>query len=525
MLSRLLSLLTVSTISLQAAGLGVSVDASAPAQPISPMIYGVSAKTPDEIPLKCGYTWYRLGGNRLTAYNWETNDSNAGKDWKFQSDDWAGKGKPGAFVLNHLREARERHTPAAITVQMGDWLAGDRKGPVAPGTPLASRFVRNHIWKTGSVTTSPNLRDRDVYQEDFVALVAETNAYTGTSPENTLLLCLDNEPDLWNSTHSMIFPAKVTYADVIRRSIDTARMIRRHIPKGVLMGPASYGWHGYETLSDAPDRNGRDWLETYLTAMAQASATSGTRLLDALSIHFYSEATGGGARVVFEEDKPAHLSEACVKARLHSPRSLWDSRYVEDSWITKNNGGQPLLLIPAMRDRIARTYPGTALAINEYNFGGGDHISGALALLDALGIYAREKIDYACLWPEGPTAWHHAAMAFLRNYDGKGASIGEALLPVTASDTADFSTYAYRSDAGGIQVLVINKLRSSQSLELHVAGRSFPLCRRYVLDASCATPKGVITPRTDKTPLRPTGNRLILELPALSATILAFGEK
>ena len=33
-------------------------------------------------------TLRRMGGNRQTVYNWELNASNAGNDWKHQSDDW-----------------------------------------------------------------------------------------------------------------------------------------------------------------------------------------------------------------------------------------------------------------------------------------------------------------------------------------------------------------------------------------------------------------------------------------------------
>ena len=55
---------------------------------ISPYIYGVNnANTSGVYPtgtasaLPSNLTFDRLGGNRLTAYNWETNASNAGSDF------------------------------------------------------------------------------------------------------------------------------------------------------------------------------------------------------------------------------------------------------------------------------------------------------------------------------------------------------------------------------------------------------------------------------------------------------------
>ena len=44
---------------------------------ISPYIYGVNF--PDWSTMNFGITVARQGGNRLTAYNWETNASNAGR--------------------------------------------------------------------------------------------------------------------------------------------------------------------------------------------------------------------------------------------------------------------------------------------------------------------------------------------------------------------------------------------------------------------------------------------------------------
>jgi len=53
-------------------------------QPISPYIYGTNQ--PDWRSHSKHLTLTRWGGNRITAYNWETNASNAGSDWQHQND-------------------------------------------------------------------------------------------------------------------------------------------------------------------------------------------------------------------------------------------------------------------------------------------------------------------------------------------------------------------------------------------------------------------------------------------------------
>jgi len=52
-------------------------------KPISPYIYGVNQDMAGVNP-----TVRRMGGNRMTGYNWENNYSNAGSDWYHSSDDF-----------------------------------------------------------------------------------------------------------------------------------------------------------------------------------------------------------------------------------------------------------------------------------------------------------------------------------------------------------------------------------------------------------------------------------------------------
>jgi len=46
----------------------------------------------------------RLGGNRWTAYNWETNASNAGADFQHQNDAFPGLELPASSVTTVVLE-------------------------------------------------------------------------------------------------------------------------------------------------------------------------------------------------------------------------------------------------------------------------------------------------------------------------------------------------------------------------------------------------------------------------------------
>ncbi|WP_018275096.1 hypothetical protein WKI13_11020 [Teredinibacter turnerae] len=65
-----------------------SINADNVTHEISPLIYGTNHRmymTGNE-----NISFYRIGGNRLSAYNWENNFSNAGSDWLNSSDTYMG---------------------------------------------------------------------------------------------------------------------------------------------------------------------------------------------------------------------------------------------------------------------------------------------------------------------------------------------------------------------------------------------------------------------------------------------------
>ena len=136
------------------------------------------------------------------------------------------------------------------------------------------------------------------------------------------------------------------------------------------------------------------------------------RLLDYLDLHYYPQASGVSL---------SGAGDAATQARrLRSTRvAVGSRRYVDESWIN-----EAVRLIPRMRDWVAQYYPGTKLAIGEYNWGALDHINGALAQADVLGIFGREGLDLATLWAP-PTASQPGAFAFrmYRNYDGAGGAL------------------------------------------------------------------------------------------------------
>jgi hypothetical protein len=420
--------------------------------PISPYVYGTNSAGGDKDGWKAPLT--RAGGNRLTAYNWETNASNAGSDWYHQNDALMGKTDvPGEAMRAAVASAQERGAAIVMTVPIIGHVAADKNGGGDVNkTPdfLNKRFVVSLPKKDAPFSDPPDVTDGKVYQDEFVAWLEKKFPASGRPP---IFYCLDNEPELWSSTHARIHPEKVRFEEIVRLNSEYAAAVKRVAPKALVFGFVSYGWHGLTTLQDAPDRNGRDFTEFFLQEMAAAEKKAGRRLVDVFDFHWYPEARGGKRRVTEDDAAP----EAAA-ARIQSPRSLWDPAYKESSWVANSAGG-PIRLLPRLREKIDKFYPGTKLAMTEYYYGGGDHISGALAQADVLGILGREGLFAAALWHLGRTSdrFIHAAFAMFRNYDGRDGAFGDNGLLVAGGDPARASLYA-SVDARNRTVLVaINK--------------------------------------------------------------------
>jgi hypothetical protein len=450
---------------LPAGAVTVTVKTSGPTTAVSPYIYGTNEG--DWAASGKYLTLGRQGGNRMTAYNWENNASNAGSDWYNQNDNFLGGGTTAGEVPRAATTATLKAGKGTIvTIPMAGYVAADKNGGGDVNQTADYLNVRFRISKPRKGTKfvfPPSLSDGYVYQDEFVSWLEKS--FKSRSSSTPIFYSLDNEPDLWAFTHSRIHPEKASYAEMVDKSTNLASAIKAVASKAVIFGFVSYGFTGYKSLQDAPDAQGRDFINYYLDSMKLAEKHAGKRLLDVLDLHWYSEAQGGGQRITGNDTSPAS-----VAARVQAPRSLWDSAYTEDSWITQYGTNGPIRLIPAVKSQIAAHYPGTKLAFTEYNYGGSNHISGAIAQADALGIFGREGVFAACLWPlSGDNSFIHAAFDAFRNYDGKGARFGDAGLLTTSSRVADVTAYASKAASGGGYVVVlINKATDATTVVVNV---------------------------------------------------------
>ena len=198
--------------------------------------------------------------------------------------------------------------------------------------------------------------------------------------------------------------------------------------------------------------------------------------------------------------------------RLRSTRDLWDPNYTQESWIKNTSDRKPTRVIRRVREWIERHNPGMELCIGEYNFGGSDNITGALAQADVFGILAREKVDLAFIWNE-PEGSQNLAWQLFRSYDHRGGRFGDQLLEMSC-DQANLSVFAAKRRDGATTIVAINKdLGSACDLKLDVPALKGKLSV-WRFDQTSRRVAEVDSVSTD------VDGKIELNLPAASASML-----
>ena len=457
------------------------VDCTAPGTAISPLIYGLAARRPDGAGVDHGWdtgtTARRWGGNPTSRFNWELGNAwNTGDDWFFRNVS-IGVGRVDDQVL---ALGLQHHAATALTVPTIGWVAKDTTSYSFPVSVFGSQDqVAPELSDAGNgrrgqkdLAPGPPSRTSVPAPPEFIGRwIADIRERDKGRGRSLHMVILDNEPALWNSTHRDVHPEPVGYDELLERLIAYGTAVRKADPEVVIAGPASWGWPEYHySAKDTaagyllrPDRRAHGdepllpWL---LGKLREHREKTGVRILDVVDVHFYPQAKGVGIGTKGATDA------ATAALRLRSTRALWDPLYIDESWI-----GEPVRLIPRLRDWIKKKDPGLGISIGEYNFGAEEHMSGGLALAEALGHFGAEGVTSAFYWTSPPrnSPAFHAFRAF-RNFDGRGGRFLDVSLPVRAD--GDVSLFASR-DPGRTRLVVVLLNRSASTpaaLTLHARG-------------------------------------------------------
>ena len=499
-------------------------------KPISPYIYGINfySGNPGVSPL---LTFDRAGGNRWTAYNWETNASNAGSDYIYNNDSYlSGSNVPAEAVRSFIAADQGQGLASLVTVQLQGLVSADENGPVSVTSPPDLTRFKTVVDKKGSTFTAmPPTTDANVYMDEFVwALDQKLPGIFGAHPTHPTFLSLDNEPELWNSTHLEVQGRNpITSDDYITKTINLSKALKDQFPNVVIFGPVHYGFQGLYNwqgeLSATP--GGTNWFpDKYLPALETASTAYGKPLVDVYDFHWYAEVyDASGTRIL--NLNGTTLTDTQVQLIVQSPRNLSDPTFRDDGnsnpWIFNELGQTPINILGRLQAKINAEFSGMKVAITEYENGGWNHISGTIAEADTLGIFGSQGVFAANFWPpNGTYSYALAGFRAFRGFDGANASFGDTSLQATSSAVQNVMVYASLDSSMPGRVVFVAINRSSAANVTAINGQVLSgTAHLYQMTAASAQGQNPVQPVAVGT-MPVSGSSLTITLPAYSVTTI-----
>lgn len=520
---------------LQTADISITVDTSQ-TKSISPWIYGINSYS--AVPNPPNVTFDRAGGNRWTAYNWENNFSNAGSDFMYSNDNFLSSSTtPAEAVRAFIAGDHTAGLASLMTVQLQGLVSADGNGNVSVTNPPDMTRFKTVVDQKSSVssvpfTTTPDTTDGNVFMDEFLwALDQKFSGQNifGAGPALPTFVSLDNEPELWNSTHLEVQgPNAVTSSAYITKTINLAEALKTQFPNLIIFGPVDYGFQGIYSWQGelSPTPGGANWFpDKYLAAMQTASASFGKPVVDVYDFHWYPEVYDSASTRITSMSGTS-LSAADVQLIVQAPRDLWDPTYNDagnsNPWIYNELGQTPVQIIPRLLAKINSEFPAmTGLSITEYEGGGWNNIAGTIAEADMLGIFGEQGLFAAAFWPPSGT-YDYALAGFraFRGFNGASANFGDISVPATSSDISKVAVYASKdsSTPGRVVFVAINRSTSSQVTDINGMTLS-GTASIYQMTANSAQGQAPVHPLLLGT-MPVSGTSFQVTLPGLSVTTI-----
>jgi len=360
------------------------------------------------------------------------------------------------------------------------------------------------------VGNDPKDTSRAITNSYVLDWISHIEQVFGSTLSQKLILLLDNEPAIWHATHRDVHPDPLTYDELWNRTFDYTSAIKAKFPSYLTMGPIFWGWCAYMYSSKdgcqvGPDREAHgnlSQLEWYIKQVGDYRSAHGVTLVDIIDVHFYPAEPNVA---LSDAEDPATSA-----LRLASTKSLYNRSYVDQSWIA-----QPIYVIGRMQDYIEAHAPGLKTSISEYNFGGDNIITGALAQVEALAIFAREGLWAASRWvvPNTGTLTESSFAMFL-NYDGKGANLLSAKSVAGTTTNIDVvGSYGFVDQTYVYAILVFKaNLNGNVTIDFTSATTGSQLVDLYRFE------KG--KPLYNAGQAKLAGGRIVLNIPSWSATLV-----
>ncbi|ABI45742.1 glycoside hydrolase family 44 protein [Synechococcus sp. CC9311] len=501
----------------------ITINSKKATHKISPLIFGMN-RFDDDVLVKVKPSIMRWGGNDTSRYNINSDTTSLGKDYFFQNIP-----KPKDFLSTLVNRNKSANINTIITLPLLGWIPKRRKEehPYDCSFSITKYGLQDDVdtwdtdcgngFKDNLALTNNNPQDASIlfskdYQSKFLNLFIREFGLARNG--GVRFYSLDNEPMLWHKTHRDVVKKPINYTDLLDKQIKGASIIKQTDPTAATLGPVLWGWCAYffsaqdgcKAGSDYRKNQNLSFLPWYLKQFYNQEKKNKIRLLDFLDVHIYPQGDN-----IYSQNPGTIKTQ---KLRLRSTNSLWDKSYIDESWIN-----QPIYLIKRLKNWIDLYYPGTKIAISEYNWGGFSSVNGAIAQADILGIFGSEGVDIATHW-EYPKATMQQpgvyAFQIYTNFDGKGSAFGLNGVNAASSNREKVSVYSSLQDKGNLTTIFINKSFNTVLADVsHITNKEFA-AEAETYTFSSINSSSILANRV----LLPDLNKFKLTLPAQSICLL-----
>jgi len=528
-------LVLCASVNIQAQTATITVNATQNISPISPWIYGRNNNISDDpaSPVSAstwkmyndaGLRFYREnGGNNCTKYNWRLKLSSH-PDWfnNVYSHDWdysAGslinntsntQGLYGFQLLGQVASNTNNNFNDWAYTQAGgtgspsnNWAGGG--GPIAyggnGGVGNPALYLEN--WSADSTV--------GILNHWFSGLAIDSNRFQYWS--------MDNEPDIWQSTHDDIALSSMVAEDYMQKYFAVAKAARKKYPDIKLVGPVfsnEWGWYNWNNnVVQGTDKKNYSLIEYFVKRIGEEQKASGIRLLDVLDVHFY----------------PSTSADPSTTLQLHR---VW----FDTTWVYNGANGVKRVGPLAWNNNVNKeylfqrcnqwlnNYVGTnhnvKFSVSEYGDQAvhGSENANVVACWYAshLGLFANKGIAFFTPWDWYVGQWE--VLHLFSNYYGTFATQASSNLDSLVSGYSSIS-----ADGDSLMIAIVNKDQvNSRSVNLNIQNFAYsdstvngyqlanlPGTETFVSKSSNALQSKQYTI---------SGNKMAISVPKLSVTII-----
>ena len=335
----------------------------------------------------------------------------------------------------------------------------------------------------------------------------------GLDPSKLKYWNMDNEPEIWFSTHDDVMPVQISAEAFMQRYFETAKKARAKFSGIKLVGPVPANeWQWYNWNNDRILYNGSYycWLEFFIKRVAEEQNSTGIRLLDVLDIHFYPTETASADIV--------QLHRVFFDRTYVYPGNNGVHRLGTNGWDTSITKEYIFGRCQDWLNQYMGTGHGVTMALTEMDVQTTNTNVRAVWYASTLGEFARQGVEIFTPW-----TWNAGMYEVVHLFSKYSQSFS---LNATSSDEVNVSAYpTINSQGDALSVVLVNRsLTATKSTRVTI--NNFALATGPVTYYMLS---GLTTTETFKShtlnalktgTVTPSGNTVTMSLPALSVTSL-----